>query len=73
MKFPQAKGKTLEDLEFSTHPEDHAITLLFRDKTALRLEIEPGFTMFADYADLKTGDWRPKKRWPPVRSQLLRD
>jgi hypothetical protein len=23
-KFPQVKGKTLEDVEFSTHAEDHA-------------------------------------------------
>ncbi len=35
MKFPQVKGKTLEEVDFSTDTEDHSITLVFQDKTAL--------------------------------------
>jgi hypothetical protein len=73
VKFPQVAGKTLEEVEFSTYAEDHSITLVFRDKTMLNFEIEPGFTMFASYADMKTGDLRPLKRWPPVRSKLFRE
>jgi hypothetical protein len=43
MKFPQVKGKNLEEVDFSADSEDHSITLVFRDKTALRFDIEPGF------------------------------
>jgi hypothetical protein len=73
VKFPQVAGKTLEEVEFSTYAEDHSITLVFRDKTMLNFDIEPGFTLFASYADIKTGDLRPLKRWPPVRSRLFRE
>ena len=73
MKFPQVKGKKLEEVDFSTSAEDHSITLVFEDKTALRFDIEPGFTMFADYADWKTGDVRVIRRWPGVRSWLFRE
>src|SRR5512140_1229279 len=73
MKFPQVKGKTLEQVDFSTDIEDHSITLVFRDKTALRFDIEPGFTVFAGYEDWKTGDLKPIRRWPPVRSRLFRE
>jgi hypothetical protein len=73
MKFPQVKGKTLEEVDFFTDSEDHSITLVFRDKTALRFNIEPGFTMFADYANWKTGEVKVIRQWPGVRSQLFRD
>jgi hypothetical protein len=49
------------------------ISLRFHDKTELRFDIEPGFTLYADYADWKTGNHRPMKRWPPVRSRIFRD
>jgi len=73
VKFPQVKGKKLEGAEFSTRGGSHSIEFLFEDKTALSLGIEPGFTLFADYADWKTGNWRPIKNWRPVRSRLLRE
>jgi hypothetical protein len=73
VEFPQVKGKKLEAVEFSTAAENHAISLRFHDKTMLTLDIEPGFTVYADYADWKTGDHRPIKRWPPVRSRVFRD
>jgi len=72
MEFPQVKGKTLEDVELSTSAADHSVILRFQDKTELTFGIEPGFTMFATYADCKTGNYRPIKRWPPVRSELFR-
>src|SRR5258707_7893777 len=37
-KFSQVKDKTLEEVDFSTDTEDHSITLVFRDKTALRFD-----------------------------------
>jgi hypothetical protein len=73
VKFPQVKGKKLEEVGFSTGIEDHSITLVFHDKTELRFDIEPGFTVFADYSDWKTGDARVIRRWPGVRSRLFRE
>jgi len=67
------KGKTLEEVDLSTDIEDHSITLVFRDKTALRFDIEPGFTVFASYDDWKTGDLKPIQRWGLVRSRLFRE
>ncbi|MBZ5525662.1 MAG: hypothetical protein LAP21_25860 [Acidobacteriia bacterium] len=72
MAFPQVRGKTLEAVEFYTNTEHHSIALRFRDKTELYLDIEPGFTLLADYTDWKTGNSRPIKRWPVVRSQSSR-
>jgi hypothetical protein len=66
MKFPQVKGKEIETVEVSTDGDDHSITLCFHDKTELRFDIEPGFTVATGYGDWKTGNWRPIKRWPPV-------
>jgi len=72
MKFPQVKSKTLTEVEFSTTTEYHSIALRFHDKTELHFEIEPGFTLLAGYTDWKTGDSRPIRRWPVVRSRSLR-
>ena len=72
LEFPQVQGKIIEAVEFSTSSDAHSISLRFQDKTALAFDIEPGFTVMADYADWKTGNWRPIKRWPLVRSQTLR-
>ena len=73
MKFPQVKGKTLEEVDFSSRAEDHSITLVFRDKTALRIGLEPGFTMFADLENWTTGNVRVVRRWPGVRSWMFRE
>ena len=56
--FPQAKGKTIEDVEFSTSPDDHSISTSFQDKTSLNFSIETGFTVETDYSDWKTGEQR---------------
>jgi hypothetical protein len=37
----------------------------------MHLVIEPSFALETDYADWKTGNWRPIKRWPPIRSASL--
>ena len=72
VEFPQVKGKILESVEFSTRAEYHAITLCFRDKTELVFDLEPGFTVFTEYADWKTGNGRPIKRWRAVRSRIFK-
>jgi len=55
-----------------TMGEYHCIDVAFEDKTAMHLVIEPTFTLETDYADWKTGDWRPLKKWPLIHSQTNR-
>jgi hypothetical protein len=69
--FPM-KGRRLENVEFSSSSDYHILHLRFEDKTALTFDIQPGFTLSADYADWKTGNLRPIRRWKPLRSRLQR-
>jgi len=73
LRFPQVKGKRLAEVEFSTYSGNHSIALRFEDKTELRFGIEPGFTMYADYADWKTGNHRLIREWRAIRSKILRE
>jgi hypothetical protein len=67
--FEEAKGKPLERIEFFTSGEYHCIDVRFEDKTVFHFIIDPTFTLETDYSDWKTGDWRPIKRWPVIRSE----
>ena len=68
-RFEEAQGKPLDYIEFFSAGEYHSIDVRFQDKTAMHFVIEPGFTLEPEYADFKTGNWRPIKRWPLIRSQ----
>jgi hypothetical protein len=67
-RFEEIKGKPVDCVEIYTGGGHHAIDVCFEDKTTIHFTIEPGFTLEAEYADWKTGDWRPIKRWPIIRS-----
>src|SRR5580765_7830008 len=67
-RFEEAKGKPIDYVEFFTAGGFHCIDISFEDKTAMHFVIEPSFTLETDYADWKTGNWRPIKRWPHIRS-----
>jgi hypothetical protein len=67
-RFPQARGKTVEAVEFSTDSSFHAISVNFQDRTSLTFEIETGFTLQADFSDWNTGNQRVLRSWRPVRS-----
>ena len=71
-RFEEAKGKALDYIEFFTMGEFHCIDVAFEDKTAMQFVIEPTFTLETDYADWKTGDWDPIKRWPLIQSETNR-
>jgi len=68
--YPQAKGKTIEDVEFSTAPGYHNISVNFEDKTCLNFSIETGFTLETDYSDWKTGNQRVLRAWRPIHSHI---
>jgi hypothetical protein len=71
-RFEEFKGKPVEHVEVFTAGEYHSINVRFQDKTAMQFVIDPGFTLEAEYSDWKTGNWRPIKSWPLIRSQTLR-
>jgi len=75
LKFPQVKGKVVERVEFTVNADDDcSLEIRFDDKTALNfgIEQEPGLRVTPDYANWKTGNWKPIKRWRPVHSRSSR-
>jgi hypothetical protein len=68
LNFPQIKGKIIADVELSLSSDYRAVDIRFEDKTSLTLSIEPCFQIAPVLADWKTGNYRPLKRWQPVRS-----
>ena len=72
-RFEEVKGKSVDLVEVFTAGGYHAIDVRFQDKTALHFAIEPGFILETEYADWKTGNWRPIKRWPLIRSETHRN
>ncbi|HEY6248772.1 MAG TPA: hypothetical protein VI685_02360 [Candidatus Angelobacter sp.] len=68
IQYPQAKGKIVEAVEFSTSPGYHSISFNFQDKTCLNFSIDTTFTVETDYSDWKSGNQRVIRAWKPVRS-----
>ena len=70
VQFPEIKGRTVETIEFYTSPDYHCISVSFRDKTSLDLEIDPvpGFTVSAIHQQWKAGNSRVLRRWPAIPS-----
>jgi hypothetical protein len=73
LRFPQAKGRIIESIEFSTELGYHCISINFTDKTSLNLAIEARFLVETDYSDWKTGNQRLLRRWRPVQNLEFRD
>ena len=73
LRFPQAKGKIIESVEFSTELGYHSISVNFTDKTSLNFEIEARFLVETDYSNWKTGNQRIIHRWRPVQNLEFRD
>src|SRR5689334_10321113 len=71
-RFEEIKGKPVDFVEVFTAGEYHSITVRFQDKTALHFVIDPSFILETEYADWKTENWRPIKRWPLIRSETHR-
>lgn len=68
-RFEEVKGKLVDLVEIFTAGGAHSIEVRFQDKTAMHFGIDPGFVLGAEYGDSKSGDWRPIKRWPLIRSE----
>ncbi|MBZ5531083.1 MAG: hypothetical protein LAO20_06610 [Acidobacteriia bacterium] len=67
-RFEEAKGKPVDYIEVFTCGEYHSLDVRFQDKTTMHFVIEPCFILETEYSDWKTGNWRPIKKWPLIRS-----
>lgn len=68
VKFPQARGRTVEKVELSLDSDYHCVSIRFKDNTDLSVVIDPALTFQATYSDWKAGNQKVLKRWPVVRS-----
>lgn len=69
VKFPQARGRTVEMVELFTDPDYPSISIRFQDSTDLTVVIDPALTFNASFSDWKNGEQCVLKRWPTVRSE----
>ena len=67
-RFDEIKCKNVDFVEVFVCAEYNCVDVRFDDKTSLTFAIEPAFTLETEHADWKTGNWRPIKRWPNIRS-----
>jgi len=66
--FREVKGKIVEQVEVD--PDLQAITILFKDRTALSFDLDPCLTVFPELSDWKSGNWKGIKRWPALHSKI---
>ncbi len=69
VQFPQLAGRIIDRVRLFTALDNHCISINFQDKTLLSLNFEPGFILKASLADVKTGNVRTIRRWPPIESE----
>lgn len=69
--FAVVRGKVVNTVEIKPSDTGYSIGLMFTDRTFLSFDVEPqiGFTIEPELSDWKTHNYRPLKRWPPVRSE----
>lgn len=68
VKFPQAKGRTVERVELSLDSDFQCVSIRFKDNTDLTVVIDTALTFRAEYSEWKGGNQKVVKRWPVIRS-----
>lgn len=69
LKFPQAKGKTIQFVELSVSTDEYIIEIRFQDKTSLTFDLEPCVRVMPELSDWKGPVYNPVKRWRPIHSR----
>jgi len=69
IRFQGVKGKIADNVALYTAREHHAVQIGFTDGTQLHLELDPAFTVKAEYQTIKTGEVRVLKAWAPMKSE----
>lgn len=67
--FAVVRGKVVERIEVSTMDDDTAIGILFKDRTYLGFDLDPFLRITPDFSDWKTHNYKPLKRWKPIRTE----
>jgi hypothetical protein len=67
-RFPEIKGKIVSEVEID--PNAQAILILFEDQTALSFDLDSSHAVFTELSERKKGNWKPLKKWPPIRSPI---
>src|SRR5215472_17482694 len=65
--FPEARGKTIEELKLFLELDDTTLQLRFTDKTNLSFDLEPNLIVRAFLFDGKVENELPSKIWPPLQ------
>ena len=68
LKFPQAKGKIVAEVELSISPDYRIIEIVFQDKTSLTFNLESCLQVTPEIVSWKSGSYKPMKRWKAVHS-----
>lgn len=67
--FAVVRGKVVERIEVSTMDDDTAIGILFKDRNYLGFDLDPFLRITPDFSDWKTHNYKPLKRWKPIRTE----
>lgn len=69
--FSVVRGKVVESVEVKPSDPGYSIGIMFQDRTFLSFDVEPQmtFTIMPELSDWKTHNYKPLKRWPPLRSE----
>lgn len=67
--FAVVRGKVVERIEVSTMDDDTAIGIPFKDRTYLGFDLDPFLRITPDFSDWKTHNYKPLKRWKPIRTE----
>ena len=68
LKFPQAKGKVVAEVELSLSSDYNIVEVVFQDKTSLTFNLESCLQITPEIVSWKSGNYKPMKRWRPVHS-----
>lgn len=69
VRFPQAKGRVVEEVEFFIDPSYNGLTLKFQDNSSLNFEFATGFAVEAYLSRWKAGNERVLRYWPRLHSE----
>ena len=66
VEFPLVHGKIADKVQLFTATNFHSLTIEFQDRTSLHLDIEPGFTVNAQFMRSEKGELVTLAEWPPI-------
>ncbi|MGC2744315.1 MAG: hypothetical protein WA672_14080 [Candidatus Angelobacter sp.] len=72
LKFPQANGKVIAEVELSISSDYNIIEIVFQDKTSLAFDLESCVRVFPELINWKSGNYKPVRHWRPVQSRSSR-